>query len=129
MAATAAAFDAACAVNDYLAMSASNRDFHMAIAAAGRNPHLARAYGQLLDEGRRILHLHFDYIRASTTDRLLGSEHQETIAAIAAGDVALSDRLAHAHTRQFHDRFLAFLSAGYSGDFEFELSATGPAAG
>ncbi|MCB1332166.1 MAG: GntR family transcriptional regulator [Roseivivax sp.] len=118
----AAAFDRACSANDYLAMSATNRDFHMAIAAAGKNPYLARAYGQLLDEGRRILHLHFDYIRASTTDTLLGSEHRDMIAAIRAHDVTLADRLAHEHTRQFHDRFVAFMSAKYSDDFDFAVS-------
>lgn len=118
----ARAFDRACSTNDYLAMSAANRDFHMAIAAAGKNPYLARSYGQLLDEGRRILHMHFDYIKASTTDTLLGSEHQDMIEAIRACDVDEADRLAHLHTRQFHNRFVEFLSANYSDDFDFGLS-------
>lgn len=118
----ARAFDRACSTNDYLAMSATNRDFHMAIAAAGKNAYLARSYGQLLDEGRRILHMHFDYIKASTTDILLGSEHQDMIEAIRARDVGEADRLAHEHTRQFHNRFVDFLSANYSDDFDFELS-------
>jgi len=123
----AKAFDQACAANDYLAMSATNRDFHMAIADAGKNIYLARAYGQILDEGRRILHMHFDYIKASTSDTLLGSEHQDMISAIEARDVALADQLAHHHTRQFHDRFVDFMSAKYSDDFDFArstLSAT-----
>lgn len=119
----ARAFDRACASNDYLAMSASNRDFHMAIAAAGKNLYLARAYGQLLDDGRRILHMHFDYIQASTTDTLLGSEHKDMIEAIRTRDVSEADRLAHQHTRQFHKRFVDFLSARYSDDFDFELSS------
>lgn len=118
----ARAFDNACASNDYLKMSASNRDFHMAIAAAGKNPYLAHTYGKLLDEGRRILHLHFDYIKASTTDELLGSEHQDMIEAIQAKDVEVADRIAHEHTRQFHDRFVAFMSARYSSEFDFGLS-------
>ncbi|MEZ5912241.1 MAG: GntR family transcriptional regulator [Paracoccaceae bacterium] len=124
----ASAFDRATASNDYLAMSATNRDFHMAIAAAGRNPYLARSYGQLLDEGRRILHMHFDFLRASRTDRLLGSEHADMIAAIRDRDVARADTLAHAHTRQFHDRFVAFLSA-FVEEFDFDLSAIGRGAG
>ncbi|WP_417208572.1 GntR family transcriptional regulator [Antarctobacter sp.] len=118
----ARAFDRACAANDYLAMSATNRDFHMAIAHAGKNPYLARSYGQLLDEGRRMLHMHFDYVRASSGDSLLGSEHLEMIEAIRVKDVDLADRLAHAHTRQFHARFVEFLSAKYSDDFDFDLS-------
>jgi len=64
-------FDQACIANDYLSMSASNRDFHMTSAAAGKNVYMVRAYGQLLDEGRRILHMHFDYIQDSATDTLL----------------------------------------------------------
>ena len=118
----AKAFDRACAANDYLAMSATNRDFHMTIAEAGKNPYLARAYCQLLDEGRRILHMHFNYIKASATDKLLGSEHQDMIDAIRDRDVARADRLAHEHTRQFHNRFVGFLSAKYSDDFDFDLS-------
>lgn len=122
MSRAARAFETACAANDYLAMSATNRDFHMAIAGAGKNPYLANAYGQLLDEGRRILHMHFDYIKASHTDSLLGSEHEEMIDAIRAQDIELADRLAHEHTRQFHNRFVEFLSAKFSDGFDFDRS-------
>jgi DNA-binding GntR family transcriptional regulator len=118
----AKAFDQACAANDYLAMSASNRDFHMAVASAGGNAYLARAYGQLLDEGRRILHLHFDYLRASTTDELLGAEHHQMAEAVRQRDIDLADRLAHNHTRQFHDRFMNFMRAKYDEGFDFELT-------
>ena len=114
------AFDDACRANDYLEMSATNRDFHMAIAEAGRNPYLARSYGQLLDEGRRILHLHFDYLQASETDRILHGDHYDMIEAIRARDVSEADRLAHRHTRQFHDGFLNFMRARYDNDFSFE---------
>ncbi|MCV2867452.1 GntR family transcriptional regulator [Defluviimonas sp. WL0002] len=116
----AKSFDDACLANDYLAMSASNRDFHMAIAEAGKNPYLAKCYGQLLDEGRRILHMHFDYIQSSTTDRLLSSDHYDMIEAIREKDVERADILAHDHTRQFHDRFMNFLRARYDDDFTFE---------
>lgn len=121
MEARAKAFDKACAANDYLQMSATNRDFHMSVAEAGKNPYLARAYGQLLDEGRRILHMHFDYLRSSTTDHMLTSEHFDMIEAIRHQDVAEADRLAHDHTRQFHDRFMSFLKAQYHDDFSFEM--------
>jgi len=112
-------FDAACRVNDYLEMSATNRDFHMAIAEAGRNPYLARSYGQLLDEGRRILHLHFDYLQASESDRILHSDHYDMIEAIRSRNVDEADRLAHAHTRQFHDGFISFMHARYEDGFDF----------
>lgn len=121
MRALAKAFDNACRANDYLAMSATNRDFHMSIANAGRNLYLARSYGQLLDEGRRILHMHFDYIQRSDTDALLNPEHYEMVDAIEKRDISLADRLAHEHTRQFHNRFMEFLRARYDDDFQFEL--------
>lgn len=121
-------FDGACAANDYLAMSASNRDFHMAVAGLGRNAYLARAYGQLLDEGRRILHLNFDYLQSSSTEEMLGGEHYQMIEAIRERNVALADRLAHDHTRQFHDGFMRFMRANYDEEFDFDLSATGPGA-
>lgn len=117
----AEAFDKACAANDYLQMSATNRDFHMSVAEAGKNHYLARAYGQLLDEGRRILHMHFDYLRSSTTDQMLTSEHFDMVEAIRRQNVAEADRLAHDHTRQFHDRFMNFLQAQYHDDFSFEV--------
>jgi DNA-binding GntR family transcriptional regulator len=120
----AKAFELACSKNDYLSMSATNRDFHMTIAAAGRNPYLGRAYGQLLDEGRRLLHMHFDYIQSSSTDHLLTSEHFDIIEAIRKQDVPLADKLAHEHTRQFHDRFMNFLSARYHTGFEFGTSSS-----
>lgn len=116
----AAAFDAACEANDYLAMSETNRDFHMAVANAGGNSYLARSYGQLLDEGRRILHMHFAFIQMSETDRLLNSDHVDMIAAIRDRNVELADQLAHDHTRQFHRRFMDFLRSRYDEDFQFE---------
>ncbi|WP_209424698.1 GntR family transcriptional regulator [Pararhodobacter sp. SW119] len=120
MRALAEAFDAACRVNDYLEMSATNRDYHMSIAEAGRNRYLARSYGQLLDEGRRILHLHFDYLQSSETDGILHSDHYDMIDAIRARDVEEADRLAHKHTLQFHDGFLNFMRARYDDGFVFD---------
>jgi DNA-binding GntR family transcriptional regulator len=117
--ALAETFDAACRANDYVEMSATNRDFHMAIAEAGRNRYLTRSYGQLLDEGRRILHLHFDYLQASESDRILHSDHYAIIEAISSRNVDEADRLAHAHTRQFHDGFLNFMRARYDDGFDF----------
>ena len=117
---SAKAFDRACAENDFLKMSATNRDFHMSVAEAGKNSYLAKSYSQLLDEGRRILHTHFDFIQSSTADRLLTAEHTDIIEAIRQQDVIEADRLAHEHTRQFHDRFINFLKAKYYEDFDFE---------
>lgn len=92
-------FAAAVAAEDALAMIAANRDFHAAIAEAGRNPYYTGLFLRLLDEGRRILRLYYQ----SFGDRLpqaYSIEHDEIIAAIAARDIALCDRLARAHADQ-----------------------------
>jgi DNA-binding GntR family transcriptional regulator len=94
---------------DHLAMSATNAAFHNAIADAGRNPFLAAFYGRLLDQGRRILHLHFRYLERSGEGVLLTDEHYQMIEAIRDRDVARADQLAHAHTRQFSDNFMNFM--------------------
>lgn len=114
------AFISAVASKDHLAMSATNKDFHMAIARAGRNPYMSQLYDKLLDEGRRILHLHFDYIERTHDGRLLTDEHEEMIDAIMARDAERADRLAHAHTRQFSDNFLSFLSENYADGIQLK---------
>jgi DNA-binding GntR family transcriptional regulator len=107
-------FIAAVKAKDHLAMSATNKAFHMAIARAGQNNYMAGFYERLLDEGRRILHLHFDYIERTRDGRLLTDEHEDMIDAIRARDAERADRLAHAHTRQFRDQFLAYLRQNYT---------------
>lgn len=112
------AFIRAVAAKDHLAMSATNKDFHMAIARAGRNPYMIALYDKLLDEGRRILHLHFDYIERTHDGKLLTDEHEDMIAAIRARDVARADALARDHSRQFRDNFLNFLRENHAGAIE-----------
>lgn len=113
-------FVAAVRTNDHLAMSETNKNFHMAIARAGRNPYFSAFYEKLLDEGRRILHLHFDYIERTRDGRLLTDEHEEMIDAIRSRDVVKADMLAHAHTRQFSKNFLDFLQINYSGTLDLQ---------
>lgn len=108
------AFIKAVASRNHLAMSATNKDFHMAIARAGRNPYITSFYDKLLDEGRRILHLHFDYIERTHDGKLLTNEHEEMIAAIRNKDIDQADALASDHSRQFRDNFLNFLRENYA---------------
>lgn len=110
-------YDQTCKDGVPLAMSRANKDFHMAVAAAGRNSYLADAYGRLLDEGRRLLHLH--YARRSDTDDPfpLSPEHYQMIEAIREKDEAEADRLAHAHTRVFHQRLQDFAPVQFIEDF------------
>jgi DNA-binding GntR family transcriptional regulator len=103
---------------DHLAMSETNKHFHMAIARAGKNAYMSSFYEKLLDEGRRILHLHFDYIERTRDGRLLTDEHEEMIKAIRLRDIERADQLAHEHTRQLRDNFLQFLRQSYASDIK-----------
>ena len=112
------AFVAAVRSGNHLAMSEANKAFHMAIAAAGRNPFLASFYDRLLNQGRRILHLHFAFIEKGQGGYLLTDEHDEMLDAIARRDADRADALAHAHTRQFRDSFVDFVKASYLGNVQ-----------
>ncbi|MBL9053636.1 MAG: GntR family transcriptional regulator [Tabrizicola sp.] len=118
-------FVAAVKAGRHLAMSEANMAFHMAIATAGRNPFLAAFYERLLNQGRRMLHLHFTYLEQGNDGYLLTDEHDEMLAAIRDQDVERADLLAHAHTRQFQDNFLQFMQTTFLGDVTL---ASGPAA-
>lgn len=119
-------FVAAVNKGEHLAMSEANMAFHMAIAHAGRNPYLAAFYERLLNQGRRMLHLHFAYLEQAHEGVLLTDEHDDMLAAIRDRDVARADQLAHAHTRQFQDNFIQFMKQNYLQDAL--LMSLGPAA-
>lgn len=109
-------FEAAIRSGDHLAMSEANKQFHMAIAGAGQNPYLASFYERLLDQGRRMLHMHFEFLERTHDGYLLTDEHDLMIDAIRARDADRADALAHAHTRQFRDTFIDFMKENYLGD-------------
>lgn len=113
-------FEAAVRTGNHLAMSGANKAFHMAIAAAGKNAYLAGFYERLLDQGRRMLHLHFEYLERTHEGYLLTDEHTDMLEAIRARDVDRADALAHAHTRQFQDNFLDFLKENHAGGVSLE---------
>lgn len=107
---------------DHLAMSEANKQFHMAIALAGQNPYLTAFYERLLDQGRRMLHMHFEFLERTHEGYLLTDEHDEMLAAIYDRDVERADALAHAHTRQFQDNFFKFMRENYTLDMNLETS-------
>ena len=53
-------FEAAVKTGQHLKMSEANKQFHMAVAYAGKNAYLASFYERLLNQGQRMLHLHFE---------------------------------------------------------------------
>lgn len=115
-------FEAAVKSGNHLVMSEANKQFHMAIAAAGRNPYLASFYERLLNQGQRMLHLHFEYLERTHDGYLLTDEHQLMLEAIRARDVERADELAHAHTRQFRDNFIDFMRENYTTDVALGLT-------
>jgi DNA-binding GntR family transcriptional regulator len=110
------AFATAVKTGNHLAMSEANKEFHMAIAYAGKNQYLASFYDKLLSQGQRMLHLHFEYLERSHEGYLLTDEHSLMLEAIRDKNVDLADELAHAHTRQFQDNFINFMRENYTTD-------------
>lgn len=84
-----------------------NRDFHVAIAEAGRNPYYLQLFSRLLDEGRRILRLYYYPSFEPRLPHPYIQEHEAILSAIATRDVDTCDRLAKEHAdkivRQIQD--------------------------
>lgn len=126
MARRQADFVAAARRGNHLEMSETNKQFHMAIARAGRNSYLSAFYERLLDQGRRMLHLHFDYLERTHDGALLTDDHDAMIAAIRDRDADSADDLARSHTRQFRDNFLSFMRENHAQAMSFQ-PGEGPA--
>lgn len=92
-------FALAVKAHNALAMIATNRDFHAAIAEAGRNPYHTTMFCRLLDEGRRILRLYYSSFDDHLPKRYV-LEHEDMIVAIETGNVELADRLGKIHADQ-----------------------------
>jgi len=105
-----AEFAAAVADRDVLGMIATNRDFHVAVAASGRNRYYLDLFTRLLDEGRRILRLYYQSFNDSLPRQYV-DEHEQMIAAIAARDAAECDRLAAAHADQIVRQIRSYIAA------------------
>jgi DNA-binding GntR family transcriptional regulator len=103
-------FERAVTDRDVLGMIATNRDFHVAIAQAGRNRYYTELFTRLLDEGRRILRLYY----SSFSDVLplqYVSEHEDMIQAIINRDVDSADALAAAHADQIVSQIRSYITA------------------
>lgn len=102
---------------NYLAMSEANKDYHMAIAHASKNPYMSNAYQRLLDEGQRVSHLHFEYLMESESTEVIGKEHVDMTEAIINQDADLAEQIGHDHVCLFRDRFLKFLQRNFMEGF------------
>ena len=92
-----------------------NRDFHAAIARAGRNRYLEKSYCQVLDDGLRSLRLYFK----SFGDRIppeITEGHIQIIHAIEDQNEDLAEELARQHTNEMQVRFLNYLGTRHVAD-------------
>ena len=95
----------------------SNYEFHMTIARAAKNHYFEAFYRRLLDEGRRMLHLHFVFQREDDKQPDdLANDHIQLIRAIEAGDADRTEAIAHSHADQFRGRFMDFVSRSLTKD-------------
>ncbi len=104
-----AEFAEAVHAQDALAMISTNREFHVAIAEAGRNPYYAGLFIRLLDEGRRLLRLYY----SSYSDRLPSefvTEHEEMIRCIEEQDIEGADRIGSSHANQIVNQIRTMIS-------------------
>jgi DNA-binding GntR family transcriptional regulator len=96
--------------SDSLPMVEANYAFHMQVAEASKNPYYISSYRRLLDEGRRMLHIHFQYhlIDAGGSAETLAADHTMMVEAIRDRDAERAEQTAHAHAMQFRGRFMQF---------------------
>lgn len=97
--------------DDWLPMIEGNYDFHIRIAQAGRNQYFAAFYKRILEDGRRMLYFHSEFLfksLGSTVERL-NQHHREMVEAIRIQDADEAERLAHEHARQFKGDFLEYM--------------------
>ena len=104
-----AAYADAVQQRDALKMIQSNRDFHVAIAVAGGNSYFTGLFTRLLDEGRRILRLYYQSFD-DTLPRQYVDEHEAMVAAVAAGDAELADKLAAGHAAQIVRQIQSYIA-------------------
>jgi DNA-binding GntR family transcriptional regulator len=102
---------ASTASGNSLGMIERNYQFHMTIAAAGKNRYFTDLYRRLLNEGRRMLHFHFEFnaLDPCLSVARFAAHHTQMVAAIEAQDADAAERVAHLHAMQFKGRFLQFL--------------------
>lgn len=105
------AFATAVSRQDALAMIDTNRDFHVAIAQAGRNPYYADFFTRLLDEGRRLLRLYYSSFNDELPTRYV-DEHEEMVDAIVKRDMERADAIATGHAEQIVRQIRDYITSG-----------------
>ncbi|OXC71753.1 GntR family transcriptional regulator [Caballeronia sordidicola] len=110
------------ACEDYLAVSASNKNCNMAVARAGRNPYLAAFYERLLDERRRMFNLHIEHLgKIHEADQLL-LQHDMMLKAVRSAEPDLADNLALEQIKRFRESFLTFMRSDRTAEVDLSKS-------
>ncbi len=115
------------ASGDSITMIERNYDFHMAIASAGRNQYFMDLYRRLLEEGRRMLHFHFEYqaLDPEISVGRMAADHTQMVAAIEARDGDAAEHIAHLHAMQFRGRFMQYLDRNLTQKMQLDYRSGG----
>jgi DNA-binding GntR family transcriptional regulator len=105
---------------DVQGMILGNRNFHAAIAHAGKNRYLEQSYCQVLDDGLRSLRLYFKSFGDVIPPKLTEG-HLQIIHAIEKQDAELAESLAREHTREMQVRFLDYLGSRHIADISVAM--------
>ncbi len=100
--------------DDFIAMSAANSGFHLAVARGARNRHMQKLYGGLLPQYHRLTlsllssaKFWSEHYKKYFSDLL--DEHDGLITAIEAGDEDAADTLAQTHAQLIGKRLEAYI--------------------
>jgi DNA-binding GntR family transcriptional regulator len=101
------------------AISADNRQFHMAVAEAADNAYLHGAYRQLHQEGMRVMHLALGRARSDEQQQSrhlerVFEDHEALVTAIEARDADAAEAVARSHTAIFRERIAEYLSQSWA---------------
>jgi len=113
-------FAQAVARADALEMLETNREFHLAISAAGANKYYTELFSKLLNEGLRVLRAYY----LSFADRLPAEyvdEHESIIAAIEARNLDRADAIGLQHAMQIVKRIESFVALNPGGRLDLSL--------
>jgi DNA-binding GntR family transcriptional regulator len=109
--------------SDSLPMIEANHTFHMTVARAGKNPYYTSFYKRLLDEGRRMLHIHFEYKMLEPNGvQTIAADHTAMVEAIRDRDAERAEHTAHIHAAQFRGRFMEFLERSIATHMHLEVT-------
>lgn len=124
------AFEAAAASGGSAELNTANLAFHLAIARAADNSHIAGAYARLLEEEVRVRWLSFGVSSSAAgaaeehTARAV-ADHRALETAIRDGDAIASQETAAAHVLRFRDRVIASLGSRLSDAIPIVSPASG----